>query len=96
MQNERLRRYIPFDTNFETILICAHRYAMGRWSYRPGVIDYTRPLLPYLSDSFLMTFLDSLAMQEPWGLGDSWDEKAWMDFQYGVELEQERREKQND
>ncbi len=92
MQNERLRRYIPFDTNFETVLICAHRYAMGRRSYMPSlVIGYTRPLLPRLSDRFLSVFLDDIELQKRFGLGDPWDKQDWLQFEADVKAEQERR-----
>lgn len=42
---------IKFDDNFETILVCAERYALGRESYMPSlVIAYITPLIPELSD----------------------------------------------
>ena len=41
---------VEIDKNFETILLCAVRYAIGRQTYIPSrVIDYITPLLPYLS-----------------------------------------------
>ncbi len=45
---------VPINDDFETILICAERYACGRESYMPSlVIDYITPLLPKLSDKTL-------------------------------------------
>lgn len=42
---------VKFDDNFETMLICAERYALGRESYMPSlVIGYITPLIPELSD----------------------------------------------
>lgn len=40
---------IHITDDFETILICAERYACGRESYMPSlVIDYITPMLPKL------------------------------------------------
>jgi len=45
---------VELDDKFETILICAERYACGRESYMPSlVIDYITPLLPNLSNRAL-------------------------------------------
>lgn len=44
----------PTDDDFQTILICAERYACGRRSYVPSiVIGFITPLLPILSDRTL-------------------------------------------
>ena len=38
------------DDNFGAVLNCAIRYCLDRQSYMPSkIIDYVRPLLPYLS-----------------------------------------------
>ena len=83
---------VPFDDAFETILICAHRYAVGRRTYMPRlVMDYTRPMLPYLTDRFLSVFLDDIRLQKNWGLGDDCDVQDWTRFEAEVKAEQERR-----
>lgn len=54
---------IELNDNFETILICAERYACGRESYMPSlVIDYITPLLPHLSDRALSVLNDDMRM----------------------------------
>lgn len=45
-----LLHQIIVDEDFETILICAVRYSLGRRTYMPGlVINYITPLLRRLS-----------------------------------------------
>lgn len=49
------------DDDFSSILICAVRYALGRRSYMPGVVvDFIRPLLPYLPDKTLWVLKNDL------------------------------------
>ena len=52
---------IEIDKTFESILICAVRYAIGRRTYVPSlVIDYITPLLPYLSEDVLKLIADEI------------------------------------
>lgn len=45
---------IELNDDFETILLCAERYACSHESYMPSlVINYITPLLPNLSDRAL-------------------------------------------
>lgn len=45
---------LEIDENYESILICAERYACGRRTYMPGiVVGYIKPLIPMLSDKTL-------------------------------------------
>ena len=47
---------VEIDKNFETILLCAVRYAIGRQTYMPSmVIDYITPLLSHLSYNIIPT-----------------------------------------
>lgn len=97
--NEMLERksvpLLEIDKNFETILLCAVRYAIGRQTYMPPlVIDYITPLLPYLSDECLM-WLDTEIVEHSnyGGLGDEKiDKPYWLAF-YGKILAE--RMKQN-
>lgn len=42
------------NDDFGAVLNCAVRYTLGRRTYMPGlVIDYIRPLLPFLSSKTL-------------------------------------------
>lgn len=82
---------IPIDENFETILTCAIRYAIGRQTYMPHlVIDYITPLLPILSDKALSVMKNDVATAEHYG-NDMIDKPAWMEFYAKVLNEIERR-----
>lgn len=82
---------IEIDKNFETILLCAVRYAIGRKSYIPSmVIDYITPLLPYLSEDVLKLIADEITEYEVYGggLGDEKiDKPYWIDFLRKIRLE---------
>ena len=81
---------IEIDKNFETILLCAVRYAIGRQTYIPSlVIDYITPLLPYLS--YWMLGLMAAEIIDHNYEGDLGDEKIdkpyWLDFLRKIRLE---------
>ena len=82
---------IEINKDFETILICAVRYAIGRKSYMPSmVIDYITPLLPYLSDNTLRLMANEITEYESYegGLGDEKiDKPYWLDFLRKIRLE---------
>lgn len=86
---------IEIDKNFETILLCAVRYAIGRKSYMPSlVIDYIIPLLPYLSDNILRLIADEIIEYGAYegGLGDEKiDRPYWEQFLRKIRVEMERR-----
>ena len=79
------------DKNFETILLCAVRYAIGRKSYMPSlVIDYITPLLPYLSEDVLKLIADEIIGHYTYegGLGDEKiDRPYWEQFLRKIRLE---------
>lgn len=82
---------VEIDKNFETILLCAVRYAIGRRTYIPSlVIDYITPLLPYLSDNILRLIANEITEYEAYegGLGDEKiDKPYWIDFLRKIRLE---------
>lgn len=86
---------IEIDKNFETILLCAVRYAIGRKSYMPSlVIDYITPLLPYLSDNTLRLIADEIIEYRSYegGLGDEKiDRPYWEQFLRKIKVEMEKR-----
>ena len=86
---------IEINKNFETILLCAVRYAIGRKSYIPSlVIDYITPLLPYLSNNTLRLIANEITEYEAYegGLGDEKiDKPYWIDFLQMIEIEMEGR-----
>ena len=75
---------IEIDKNFETILLCAVRYAIGRRTYIPSlVIDYITPLLPYLSEDVLKLIVNEIVQHYTYegALGDEKiDKPYWEQF----------------
>ena len=82
---------IEIDKNFETILLCAVRYAIGRQTYIPSrVIDYITPLLPYLSEDVLKLIADEIIGRYTYegALGDEMiDHPYWIDFLQVIRFE---------
>lgn len=86
---------VEIDKNFETILLCAVRYTIGRKSYMPSmVIDYITPLLPHLSDNILRLIADEIIEYRSYkgGLGDEKiDRPYWEQFLRNIRVEMEKR-----
>ena len=82
---------IEIDKTFESILICAVRYAIGRRTYIPSlVIDYITPLLPYLSEDVLTLIVDEIIGRYTYegALGDEMiDRPYWEQFLRKIRLE---------
>lgn len=81
---------VEINKNFETILLCAVRYAIGRRTYIPSlVIDYITPLLPYLSYWILgLMAAEIIDHNYESGLGDEKiDKPYWLDFLRKIRLE---------
>ena len=86
--------FLEINKDFETILLCAVRYAIGRKSYMPSmVIDYITPLLPYLSYWILgLMAAEIIDHNYKGGLGDEKiDKPYWLDFLRKIRLEMEGR-----
>jgi hypothetical protein len=85
---------IELDEEFESILICAARYACGRRTYMPSiVIDYITPLIPVLSDKTLVLLRNDIGDALMWGgLGVSnIDAPLWLGQQQRIGEELKRR-----
>ena len=82
---------VEIDKNFETILLCAVRYAIGRKTYIPSrVIDYITPLLPYLSEDVLKLIVNEIIERYTYegALGDEMiDKPYWEQFLRKIRLE---------
>ena len=81
---------VEINTDFESILVCAVRYAIGRKSYMPSmVIDYITPLLPYLSYWILgLMAAEIIDHNYEGGLGDEKiDKPSWLEFLRKIRLE---------
>ena len=82
------------DKDFETILLCAVRYAIGRRTYIPSlVIDYITPLLSHLSYNTLgLIAAEIIDHSYDGGLGDDMiDRPYWLNFKKKILAEMERR-----
>ncbi len=85
---------IELSEDFESILICAERYACGRRTYMPGiVIGYIIPLISVLSDKALGVIVSDIDFAaEHGGLGDDEiDAPLWIGLQKRIRGELERR-----
>ena len=82
---------VEINKDFETILLCAVRYAIGRQTYIPSrVIDYITPLLPYLSEDVLKLIADEIIGSYTYegALGDEMiDKPYWEQFLRKIRLE---------
>ena len=81
---------VEINKDFESILVCAVRYAIGRKSYMPSmVIDYITPLLSYLSYWMLgLMAAEIIDHNYEGGLGDEKiDKPYWLDFLRKIRLE---------
>ena len=86
---------IEIDKTFESILICAVRYAIGRQTYISSmVIDYITPLLSHLSYNTLRLISNDITEYGSYygGLGDDMiDRPYWLAFKKKILAEMERR-----
>ena len=82
-----------FDDDFESILICAVRYAIGRQMYMPSTVcSYITPLLPRLSSKALCVLKRDIVDAEKYGYGDEKiDKPVWINFLSKIQGEIERR-----
>ena len=82
---------VEINKDFETILLCAVRYAIGRRTYIPSlVIDYITPLLPYLSEDVLKLIANEIIERYTYegALGDEMiDKPYWEQFLRKIRLE---------
>ena len=88
------------DDNFGAVLNCAVRYAIGRQSYMPRLVqDFIRPLLPELSNKTLGVMANDIKCAngyagvpecKPWG-DEKVDKPGWMKFLADIEAELENR-----
>ena len=85
---------VEINKDFETILLCAVRYAIGRQTYIPSmVIDYITPLLSHLSYNTLgLIAAEIIDHSYDGGLGDDMiDRPYWLAFKKKILAEMERR-----
>ena len=85
---------IEMDEDFETILLCAERYACGRQSYMPSiVVGYITAKIPVLSDAMLALLVKDMEFAErTGGFGDEYiDKPLWMQLWANLRAEIDKR-----
>lgn len=85
---------LEINKDFETILICAERYACGRRTYAPGiVVGYIEPLIPMLSGKTLAVIYNDISDAIAYGnLGDpTIDAPLWIGLLDQIAEELKRR-----
>lgn len=81
---------IPLNDDFGHILISAVRYAIGRATYMPGIVqNFIHPLLPYLSSKTLSVIERDI--REAPSYGWEMDKPGWMKLLAAVQAEQIKR-----
>lgn len=95
MADVKVHGWVTIDDNFEQMVICAARYAIGRQSYLPtDIIAYIRYLKPQLSINSLYVLYTDIAekindctrMNRDMPYGDEWAQLA-------LELKKEQEKK---
>lgn len=83
---------LPINDDFESILICAIRYAIGRRTYMPYIVcNFIQPLVPLLSNKALHVMSRDITERGD-DLGDpNIDAPHWINLKNAVSKEMERR-----
>lgn len=89
----RTAERMGFDDDFESILICAVRYSIGRRTYMPSTVcSYITKLIPRLSLKSLSVIERDILDAENFGYGDeNIDKPVWMEFLDNIRAEIKRR-----
>lgn len=85
------------DEDFGTIVVCAERYALGRQSYMPALVeDFVIRNMENIDDRSLGTIVRDIESAESmgYGLGDERiDKPGWLKLCHQIRVELERRKK---
>ena len=88
-------RMVAINDNFEMILECAERYAIGRHSYLPpDVASYIKSKLPYVSVKCLTVLYNDILGEFRHREQMNWDlsyRKEWQELLDAVRAELEKR-----
>ena len=88
---------VLIDEWFETILVCAVRYSLGRTSYMPSLVyDYIKPLLPKLMNKTLSIMERDIVEyggydNDKSAYGWECDYELWMKFLVDIRKEMDNR-----
>lgn len=87
---------INANDDFETILICATRYALGRETYMPKlVIEYITPFIPYLDNKTLGCLERDISSASNYG-SEEIDKPEWFGFLETIRAEIKKRSEKDD
>lgn len=84
----------PSDDDFGTICVCAVRYALGRQTYMPTLVqDFVLRYITQINRNSLVTMERDVEDAETWGgYGDERiDKPRWLNFLAKIKAEQIRR-----
>ena len=92
MENKNSMPVINFsDGDFGAVLNCAIRYCIGRETYMPSlVIEFIRPLLPYVSNKTLDCFERDIGETDYFGDFEI-DKPLWIKFLGEIQTEIKKR-----
>ena len=86
------------DRDAETLMICSVRYALGRMTYMPSMVqDIIAGKIHQLSENCLKVIIDSiethggLGQCNPAAYGDPYDYRGWMEFKTELKRELKKR-----
>ena len=93
-KSENLPKIELDDEDFGCVLNCAVRYSIGRMTYMPKlVMDFIRPLLPYISVRALWCLERDIKNADDYG-DPLIDEPGWKNFLAEIQNEIQTREKE--
>lgn len=84
----------PHEELFGIVCSCAVRYALGRQTYIPDIVQsFIQPYIPYMSDLALSVLERDVANADDYG-DDNIDKPGWLNFLTEITLEVEKRKKE--
>ena len=86
---------VNFNDDFQTVLVCAERYALGRKTYMSGIItEYITPFVPYLSDTTLGSLERDISGASNYG-DEKIDKPLWLGLLDKIKEESNKRKATN-
>ena len=93
-------KFVELDDYMQTCLVCAVRYALGRRSYMPSLVqDVIKPLIPDMSNKALSAILRDLTPvngdeeYDDYFGDENIDKPMWIAFRSEVKKELDKRKR---